>query len=68
MFGCVDPGGSPPPALDDVKALVRRALDHVEPRRLLLAPDCGLITLSRSLARAKLDVMVRAARELRREL
>jgi len=37
-------------------------------QRLLLAPDCGLMTISRSLAREKLRVMVEAARQLRREL
>ena len=52
----------------DVKALVRRALNYLDPRRMMLAPDCGLVTLSRALARQKLDVMVQAARELRREL
>jgi 5-methyltetrahydropteroyltriglutamate--homocysteine methyltransferase len=68
MFGCIDPGNTPPPAVDDVKALVRRALNYLDARRLMLAPDCGLVTLGRDLARQKLDVMVRAARELRREL
>ena len=68
MFGCIDPGNTPPPAVDDVKALVRRALKYIDPRRLMLAPDCGLITLGRTLARRKLDAMVQAARELRREL
>ena len=68
MFGCIDPGNTPAPAVEDVKALVRRAVKHLDPRRLMLAPDCGLITLPRALARRKLDVMVQAARELRREL
>jgi 5-methyltetrahydropteroyltriglutamate--homocysteine methyltransferase len=68
MFGCIDPGNTPAPAVDDVKTLVRSALKHLDPRRLMLAPDCGLVTLSRALARQKLAVMVQAARELRREL
>lgn len=68
MFGCIDPANTPPPDVEDVKALVRRALLHLDPRRLMLAPDCGLVTLSRALARRKLEVMVQAARELRREL
>ncbi len=68
MFGCIDPGNTPPPAVEDVKALVRRALKHVDPRHLMLAPDCGLVTLSRALARQKLEVMVQAANELRREV
>jgi 5-methyltetrahydropteroyltriglutamate--homocysteine methyltransferase len=68
MFGCIDPGNTPPPTVGDVKTLVRKALKHVDPKHLMLAPDCGLVTLSRALARQKLDVMVQAASELRREL
>jgi 5-methyltetrahydropteroyltriglutamate--homocysteine methyltransferase len=68
MFGCIDPGNTPPPDVAAVKALVRRALAYVDPHRLLLAPDCGLITLGRDLARRKLAVMVEAAAQLRREL
>jgi methionine synthase II (cobalamin-independent) len=33
-----------------------------------LAPDCGLMTISRSLAREKLRTIVEAAAQLRREL
>ena len=41
---------------------------YLDPPRLLLAPDCGLMTIGRSLAREKLQVMVEAAAQLRREL
>jgi 5-methyltetrahydropteroyltriglutamate--homocysteine methyltransferase len=68
MFGCVDPGDTPPPALDVVKRRIGQALQYFEPRDILLAPDCGLMTISRALARAKVGVMVEAARALRREL
>jgi methionine synthase II (cobalamin-independent) len=44
---------------------VAAALAHLDPGRLLLAPDCGLMTISRPLAREKLGVMVAAAKELR---
>ena len=47
---------------------VRAALEHVEPVRLLLAPDCGLMTISRELAWAKAQLLVDAAREVRRTL
>jgi 5-methyltetrahydropteroyltriglutamate--homocysteine methyltransferase len=47
---------------------VRQALRHLDPQRLLLAPDCGLMTISRSLAREKLQVMVEAAAQLRKEI
>ncbi|HEY2987094.1 MAG TPA: 5-methyltetrahydropteroyltriglutamate--homocysteine methyltransferase [Candidatus Binatia bacterium] len=65
VFGCVDPGDTPPEPLEKVVARVRGALDYVEPERLLLAPDCGLMTISRELALAKSRLLVEAARELR---
>jgi 5-methyltetrahydropteroyltriglutamate--homocysteine methyltransferase len=68
MFGCVDPGNSPAPTVDAVKRRVAQALEHLDPERLVLAPDCGLMTISRSLAREKLAVMVAAAKALRKEL
>lgn len=68
MFGCIDPGAAPVPSVDAVKARVRQALDHLDPGQLLLAPDCGLMTINRDLARQKLTVMVEAARQLREEL
>jgi len=68
MFGCVDPGDTPLEPLDVVVARVRRALDFVEPSRLLIAPDCGLMSISRELARAKTRQLVEAAREVRRDL
>jgi 5-methyltetrahydropteroyltriglutamate--homocysteine methyltransferase len=68
MFGCIDPGDTPAPSVDAVKQRVRQALRHLDPRCLMLAPDCGLMTISRPLARAKLAVMVEAARQLRQEL
>ena len=65
MFGCIDPGNSPAPSLDAVKRQIARALEHLDPQRLLLAPDCGLMTISRALAREKVQVMVAAAQALR---
>jgi 5-methyltetrahydropteroyltriglutamate--homocysteine methyltransferase len=65
MFGCVDPGNTPAPSLDEVKRRVAGAIAHLDPKRVLLAPDCGLMTISRSLAREKLAVMVAAAKALR---
>jgi 5-methyltetrahydropteroyltriglutamate--homocysteine methyltransferase len=68
MFGCIDPGNTPAPTVEAVTARVRQALQHLDPHRLLLAPDCGLMTISRELARQKLKVMVEAARRLRAEM
>ena len=65
VYGCVDPGNTPVPSLNSVKRKIARALEHLDPTRVLLAPDCGLMTISRALARDKLKVMVEAARALR---
>jgi 5-methyltetrahydropteroyltriglutamate--homocysteine methyltransferase len=66
MYGCVDPGDTPPEPLNVVLGRVRAALEHVAPERLWIAPDCGLMTISRDLARAKAALLVEAAQEARR--
>ncbi|HEX9444495.1 MAG TPA: 5-methyltetrahydropteroyltriglutamate--homocysteine methyltransferase [Candidatus Binatia bacterium] len=68
VFGCVDPGDAPPEPAEKIAARVRAALDHVAPERLLLAPDCGLMTIGRDLALAKTRSLVHAAEALRKEL
>jgi 5-methyltetrahydropteroyltriglutamate--homocysteine methyltransferase len=68
MFGCVDPSDTPVPPVAAVVERVRTALKYIEPKNLLLAPDCGLMTVSRDLASAKAKLLVEAARELRRTL
>ncbi|MGH7774058.1 MAG: 5-methyltetrahydropteroyltriglutamate--homocysteine methyltransferase [Candidatus Binatia bacterium] len=68
MFGCVDPGDSPLPSLSTAVERCREALKYVEPTNLLLAPDCGLMTIGRELARAKARFLVDVVKELRRSL
>jgi 5-methyltetrahydropteroyltriglutamate--homocysteine methyltransferase len=68
MFGCVDPSDAPVPPLASVVARVREALKYIEPKNLLLAPDCGLMTISRELANTKARLLVEAARELRKSI
>lgn len=68
MFGCVDPGDSPVPPVARVADRVRAALKVVEPNKLLLAPDCGLMTITRDLADAKARFLVEVAREVRRQI
>jgi 5-methyltetrahydropteroyltriglutamate--homocysteine methyltransferase len=51
-----------------VAARIRRALDVVPPERLVLAPDCGMKYLPRETAFAKLQVLARAAAEVRGEV
>lgn len=66
MFGCVDPSDTPVPPLASVVERVRVALKYIEPKHLLLAPDCGLMTIGGDLANAKAKLLVDVARELRR--
>jgi 5-methyltetrahydropteroyltriglutamate--homocysteine methyltransferase len=47
--------------VDEVRDRLRAALDHIDPRRLLAAPDCGLGLLGRDLAQQKLKVLAEAA-------
>ena len=68
MFGCVDPGDAPAPSVDAIERRVGQALDYLDPDRVWLAPDCGLMTIGRELAHQKLKVMVEAARRLRAKL
>jgi methionine synthase II (cobalamin-independent) len=65
MFGCVDPGDSPAPTADAIERRVAQALEWLDPKQVWLAPDCGLMTISRELAHEKLKVMVEAAKRLR---
>ena len=46
---------------------IRRALEHVAPEQVILAPDCGMKYLPRDVAYGKLAAMVEAAKLLRRE-
>jgi 5-methyltetrahydropteroyltriglutamate--homocysteine methyltransferase len=50
--------------VEEVRDRLRAALDHIDPERLVAAPDCGLGLLGRDLARAKLKVLVEAAHSL----
>jgi methionine synthase II (cobalamin-independent) len=68
MFGCVDPSDTPVPAVASVVERVRTALKYVDPENLWLAPDCGLMTISRELADAKAKLLVDVAAEVRRTI
>jgi 5-methyltetrahydropteroyltriglutamate--homocysteine methyltransferase len=47
---------------------IRRALPHVAPERIVVAPDCGLKYLPREVAYGKMRAMVEGARIVRHEL
>lgn len=68
MYGCVDPSDASPEPVSVVTDRVRAALRYIEPEQMLLAPDCGLMTISRDLARTKARLLAETALEIRRSL
>jgi 5-methyltetrahydropteroyltriglutamate--homocysteine methyltransferase len=54
--------------VDTVAARIRKALEHVSPDRLLLAPDCGMKYLTRDTAFGKLRSLAAAVATVRAEL
>jgi 5-methyltetrahydropteroyltriglutamate--homocysteine methyltransferase len=68
MFGCVDPSDAPVASVATVAERVRQALKYIEPKNLWLAPDCGLMTITRELADAKAKLLVDVANEVRKTL
>ena len=67
MLGVLDLSSSNPESAEVVAARIRRALPFVEPKNLIIAPDCGMKYLTREGADAKLRAMVEGARIVRRE-
>lgn len=53
---------------ETVAARIRRALPHVPPDRVIVAPDCGLKYLPRDVAFGKMQAMVNGAALVRTEL
>jgi 5-methyltetrahydropteroyltriglutamate--homocysteine methyltransferase len=68
VLGVLDLGDPEAETPELVAERIRRALEVVEPERLVVAPDCGMKYLSRELAVAKLEAMVAGARLVREEL
>ena len=53
---------------ETVAARIRRALPHITPDRLIVAPDCGLKYLPRAVAFGKMKAMAEGAKLVRAEL
>jgi len=53
---------------EEVAARIRRALPHIAPERLVIAPDCGLKYLPRDVAFGKMKAMADGAAIVRGEL
>jgi 5-methyltetrahydropteroyltriglutamate--homocysteine methyltransferase len=68
LYGCVDVSLAPPEPPAVIAGRIRAALRYVPPERLLPSTDCGMAPLPRALARAKLEALVAAARQVRAEV
>jgi 5-methyltetrahydropteroyltriglutamate--homocysteine methyltransferase len=67
-LGVIDVKSSAVETPDLVAERIRRALEYVEPARLMINPDCGLRHLAPEVARAKSRAMVSGATLVRSEL
>jgi 5-methyltetrahydropteroyltriglutamate--homocysteine methyltransferase len=67
LVGCLDLNDMAVETPEAVVARIKRALPHVAPENVILAPDCGMKYLPRDVAVGKLRAMVAAARLLRAE-
>jgi 5-methyltetrahydropteroyltriglutamate--homocysteine methyltransferase len=67
MVGCIDLSDMKVESPETVAARLRKALKHVKPQDVIVAPDCGMKYLPRDVADAKMRAMVEGARILRAE-
>ncbi len=68
MLGVIDLADLTVETPETVAARIRRALPHVAPERLIIAPDCGMKYLPREVAFGKLSAMVEGTKIVRREI
>ena len=68
MYGVLDLQDHRVETPEIVAQRIRRALRHVAPERLVIAPDCGMKYLPRAIAFAKLEAMVAGRDIVRAEL
>lgn len=64
MLGVVDVGDNEVESVESLVARAREALRHIPKGQLILAPDCGMLELSRASARKKLVNLALAAWEV----
>jgi 5-methyltetrahydropteroyltriglutamate--homocysteine methyltransferase len=67
-FGVIDVHSHVIETVEQVKERIEKALGVLNPKQLWIDPDCGLKTRTEEEAIAKLEVMVRATREIRQTL
>jgi 5-methyltetrahydropteroyltriglutamate--homocysteine methyltransferase len=67
MVGCIDLSDTKVETPQQVAERLRRALKHVRPEDVIVAPDCGMKYLPRDVAFGKMQAMVEGAKLLRQE-
>jgi 5-methyltetrahydropteroyltriglutamate--homocysteine methyltransferase len=67
MVGCIDLSDMTVETPEKVVERVKKALKHVKPENVILAPDCGMKYLPREVAFGKMKAMVEGAKRLRAE-
>jgi 5-methyltetrahydropteroyltriglutamate--homocysteine methyltransferase len=67
MVGCIDLSDMEIETPEVVVARLKKALRHVKPEDVIVAPDCGMKYLPREVAFGKLQAMVEGAKRLRKE-
>lgn len=68
ILGVIDLANQKVETPEIVAGRIRRALPHIDPARIILAPDCGMKYLARDVAFGKMRAMVEGAALVRREL
>jgi len=68
ILGVIDLANHKVETPEIVAVRIRRALPHIDPARIILAPDCGMKYLPRNVAFGKMRAMVEGAALVRREL
>jgi 5-methyltetrahydropteroyltriglutamate--homocysteine methyltransferase len=67
MVGCIDLSDMAIETPQKVVERLNKALVHVKPQNVIVAPDCGMKYLPREVAYGKMKAMVEGARLLRKE-
>ena len=68
LVGAIDVASDRIETPDEVAATLREALKYVSPARLLPCTNCGMVPLSRDVARGKLAALAQGAARVRSEL
>jgi 5-methyltetrahydropteroyltriglutamate--homocysteine methyltransferase len=68
ILGVIDLSNHKVETPEIVAGRIRRALPHIDPARIILAPDCGMKYLPRDVAFGKMRAMVEGAAIVRREV